>query len=84
MILLAPADHGWLGDRSHYHVQYQLPHVHEYRNDKLDRTDVSCPLRSSANFKSQVEAAEADLEEPDCCMNDCCIGKGSSYDIIRE
>ena len=43
--------------------------------DELDRTDVSYPLRSGENFKFFVEAAQAELLEPDGTNKDRCIGQ---------
>ena len=43
--------------------------------DELDRTDILYPLRCGESIKSRVEAAQAELLNPDGSIKDRCKGK---------
>ena len=49
--------------------------VCECPKNELDRTDTSYPLRTGSVVKSLVEAAQAELLEPDGSVKHHCIGK---------
>lgn len=51
--------------------------VCECPKDELERTDIAYPLRCGETIKSQVEAAQADLLNPDGSIKDRCKAKVS-------
>ena len=76
-VFLAPAEYGRAWDFLHCHVPTDDCPICECPRDELDRTDTTYELRSGEKIKSMVEAAQAELLNPDGSIKNRCKTKVS-------